>query len=173
MHKTPSPEVIPGSQAILDECLGFRMELPPNFLDNPQPQPPNMLYSFVRLESAEPVFAINVERLGGRLPQGALGSEFYAAMRRSLPPGAEIERVVLPWKGHQLDVFGVRFSMGGGAVCAWSVQVPLAKEAIQISVGGPADCSAACRELLGTVLSSVQGISNWDAPSSRASSRSS
>jgi hypothetical protein len=137
------------------------MEVPGDFRDNPQPQAPNILYSFARLDPAEPCLVINVERLGGTLPQGPIGTEFYTALRKRLPPDAQIEQVAMPWKGHQLDVFGIHFSMEGGPVCTWIVQVPLAKEAIQISVGGSADSSTACRQSLSTVLSGVQGISNW------------
>jgi hypothetical protein len=165
------PDILPGSRAILDEDLGFRMEVPRDFVDNLDAQHGNMLYSFVCLGPVNPGLVVNVERLGGQLPRGPIDRQFYAALRMTLPADAYIERTAMPWKGHQLDVFGMHFSMNGRAVCAWSVQVPLANEAIQISVGGPARSSAACRKLLGMVLSSVQGISNWGEGSVRASSR--
>ena len=165
------PDILPESRAILDEGLGFRMEVPRDFVDNLEAQTGNMLHSFVCLGPVNPGLVINVERLGGQLARGRIDREFYAALRMTLPADAYIERATMPWKGHQLDVFGMHFSMDGREVCAWSVQVPLAKEAIQISVAGPARSNAACRKLLGMVLSGVQGISNWGEGSARTSSR--
>jgi hypothetical protein len=161
------PQVIPGSRVILNEPLGFRIEVPGEFLDNPQPQPPRMLYSFLCPDMKGDVTCINIERLGGWIRQEPLGSEFDTGIRSQLPPDARIEHACASWKTHQLDAFGSRFSMGGRALCVWVVQVPLAREAIQIGVGGPAESGEECHQLLNQLLTGLKGRSNWDPPSAR------
>ncbi len=162
------PDVIDGSREILNEALGFRMEVPGDFVDNMEPQSPRALYSFLHAGANGVDRVVNIERLGGRIAKGPVGPEFYAGARSRLPPDVEIERVVMSWKAHELEVFRVQFSTAGGPVCAWSAQVPLAREAIQVTVGGKPDASDECRELLRLLLTGVQGVSNWEPPSSRA-----
>lgn len=48
------PQAIPGSRAILNEALGFRLEIPGGFVENPQPQPERVFYAFLRLDNNEP-----------------------------------------------------------------------------------------------------------------------
>ncbi len=159
------PQVIRGSRVILNEPLGFRIEIPGEFLDNPQPQPPRMLYSFLCPDMKGNVTCINIERLGGRLRKEPLGSEFYAGIRSQLPPDARVERAPASWETHELDAFGSQFSMAGRTLCAWVVQVPLAREAIQIGVGGPAESGEDCHQLLNQLLAGLKGRSNWSLPS--------
>lgn len=161
------PQVVPASRVVCNEAIGFRIEIPDGFTDNPQPQPAHMLYAFLHVGAGEPTTAINIERLGGTIRPGPVTSEFYEGLRRSLPPDAQVQQEKMPWKTHQLDVFGLEFSLSEGAVCTWSVQVPLAREAIQINVGGPMAAREECRALLRTLLTGLQGLSNWDPPASR------
>ncbi len=159
------PRVIPGSREILDEAIGFRMEIPRGFVDNPAPLPPHMLYSFLQADANGPRLCVNVERLGGHIAKGPLTPEFYAGLRHNIPPDAQIEQTVVSWKTHQLDAIRTQYSMGGRLICAWCVQVPLAREAIQLAVGGPADAREEYRRLLDQLLTGIVGISNWDPPS--------
>jgi hypothetical protein len=159
------PRVIPDSREILNEDIGFRLEVPGDFMDNPQPLPPHVLYSFLHADANGLALCVNVERLGGQITKAPLTPEFYAGLRRSVPPDAEVEQAAVPWKTHQLDAFRVQYPMGGRLMCAWSVQVPLAKEAIQIGVGGQAGTSEEYRRLLEQLLTGLAGISNWDPPS--------
>jgi hypothetical protein len=164
------PQVIPGSRVILNEPLGFRIEIPGEFVDNPQPKSPRMLYSFLYVDMKGTATCINIERLGGWIRQETVGSEFYAGLRSQLPPDAQIERAPVSWKTHQLDAFGTQFSMGGRTLCAWVVQVPLSREAIQVGVGGPVESGEECHQLLNQLLAGLEGRSNWD-PSSAPMTR--
>ena len=159
------PRVIPGSREILNEAIGFRMEIPRGFLDNPAPAPPHVLYSFLYADPNGSRLCVNVERLGGHIAKGPLTPEFYAGLRHNIPPDAKIEQAVVSWKTHQLDAIRMQYSMGGRLICTWCVQVPLAREAIQIGVGGLADASEEYRRLLDQLLTGLAGISNWDPPS--------
>jgi len=159
------PRIIPDSREILNEGIGFRMEVPGDFMDNQQPLPPHVLYSFLHADGNEANLCVNIERLGGQITKGPLTPEFYAGLRSSIPPDAQVEQAVVSWKTLQLDAFRVQYSMGDRLVCAWCVQVPLAKEAIQIGVGGRADASEEYRRLLEQLLTGLAGVSNWDPPS--------
>ena len=164
------PRVIPGSRMILNEDLGFRVEIPGGFMDNRAPQPPRMLYSFLHADANGVDLCVSIERLGGRVAKGPLGPEFYEGLRRSVPPDAQIEQAAVFWRTHQLDAFRVQYSMGGRVLSAWTVQVPLAREAIQIGVGGRPEASEESRKLLEQLLTGLEGISNWDSPAARMAS---
>ncbi len=164
------PRIIPGSREILNEAIGFRMEVPGDFMDNRQPLPPHVLYSFLHADANEVNLCVNIERLGGQIAKGPLTPEFYSGLRSSVPPDAQVEQAVVSWKTHQLDAFRVQYSMGGRLLCTWCVQVPLAREAIQIGVGGPPDANEDYRRLLEQLLTGLAGVSNWDPPSIRMAS---
>jgi hypothetical protein len=156
------PRVIPDSRVVLNEAIGFRIEIPGDFLDNTETLPPDMLYSFLRTNADGTNMVINIECLRGTLSKEPLGREALAAMRGQLPPGGEVGPITVQWKTHWLTGFAVRLPMNDMQCCSYSVQVPLAREAIQINVGGPADSGQRCYELLTYVLTGLNGLSNWD-----------
>ncbi len=80
-----------------------------------------------------------------------------------LPPGSKVKVEVFeaPWKDYVLDGHRVTFEVDNMVMDTYCVQVPLAREAIQINTAVPGVHSGECRELLHDVLRSLRGISNW------------
>jgi hypothetical protein len=108
--------------------------------------------------------AITVSAMGGTIGREHLDPSSFSA---NLPPGAVVTRETLPWQSFQLDVYRAAFSMGGQSLIARTVQIPIRREAIQLTVGGPADRDADVLATTRTVLASVQGPSNWLTPYDR------
>ncbi len=156
------PEVIPGSRKIFDETIGFRVEIPGDFVDNPQAPSSDMLYWFIRPNADGTNIAMTIQRLGGRI-SGPMGAEAIAAMRTQFPSGSEVERSEAAWKTYGLEVFSIRLPVNDLMMCNHSVQVPLNREAIQINVAAPDSLKSQSRELLALVLASLKGVTREDA----------
>jgi hypothetical protein len=159
------PRVIPGSRVILNEDLGFRLEVPRGFPKNQAPQPRHVLYSFGGPDPQGMMMWVDIVRLGARIDSVSPGPEYYDSLRGRLPPEARFEPTRVSWKTHELVVFRVPSMMGGRDWCTWGVQVPLAREAIQVTVSGQPQSGAECQKLLARLLTGLQGLSNWDSPS--------
>jgi hypothetical protein len=155
------PRVIPDSRVVIDGALGFRIEIPREFRDNPQPSL-QTLYSFARVDANGLSIGIHIDWLGRRLPKGPLGPDEIAIARNEFHSGSEVEHTALPWKTHQLDAFITRIHMKRSTLCQCTVQVPLARGAIQVNVTGPAELKQECRDLLAFLLTGLKGLSNWD-----------
>jgi len=156
------PEVIPGSHKVLDEAIGFRLEIPGGFVANTESLPPNTMYSFMRTDADGRNFVVNVNRLGGRM-SGPMTAQDISDMQAALPAGSELQRGVLPWKTHTLEAFAMQVPVNDLIACSHFVQVPLNREAIQIAVGAPAQLTSECRHLLALLLTSLQGLTREDA----------
>lgn len=165
------PRVIPGSHAILHRHLGYRIEFPHDFVKNQHPQPPQVLDSFLHTDARGVDLCVTVEGLGGRLDKDILGPESDAGPHSRVPPNVRLEQAIVSWKTHQLDAFRMESPVGGNLPCAWAVEVPLAREAIQITVSGRRGESDKCRQVLVQLLTGLEGISNWDPPSVGTASR--
>jgi hypothetical protein len=159
------PQVIPGSHVMLNEDIGFRIEVPPEFANNREPRPPRVLYSLLRPDPKGTSLCIDIMRLGERIDRVSSRAEYYDSLHRRLPPEAQFELAQVSWKTHELAVFQVRSPMGRFDWCVWGVQVPLAREAIQVMVSGQPQSGEECQEVLAQLLTGLEGISNWDLPS--------
>jgi hypothetical protein len=164
------PRVIPGSKEILNEAVGFRLEIPGDFFENQQPPRPEVLYSFLRSDGNGVNLRIDINRLGARIAGGSLEPESPAGLCGRIPPDAEIRRAAMSWRTYPLDAFQTQFPVRDGTWCLWGVQVPLAREGIQVMVSGRPESSEESRNLLAQLLTGLQGLSNWDPPSVRIAS---
>jgi hypothetical protein len=155
-------EVVPNSYKILNDAIGFRCELPEGFQENPEgAQSEAILYSLIKLRDDGAVFAVNIERLGGRIGKESIQPEHFGVLKQMLPPGAKVEKFQAPWKDYMLDGFSMTYEVNKLPMATYTIQVPLAREAIQVNAAAPADHSSECRELLHGILRSLRGISNW------------
>ena len=162
------PQVIPGSHVILNEDIGFRFEVPGEFTRNRAPQPRWVLCSLIRSDPKGTMQCIDIVRLGGRIDRVAPGPDYHDSLRRRLPPEAQLEPTRVSWKTHELAVFRMRHPMGRLDWCTWGVQVPLAREAVQVMVSGQPQSGEECQQVLAQLLTGLEGISNWDLPSAPA-----
>ncbi len=157
------PETIPGSRKVLDETIGFRIEIPREFTDAPEAPMPNTLYSFVRPSMLEPSLVITVRQLGGRLLEPAPPD--MDALRREFPSDCRLELSVSSWKTYSLDIVTVYYPAEDMPMCLHFAVVPLCREAIQVIVTGPAARESDSRVLLSTLLANLKGLTYADSVS--------
>jgi hypothetical protein len=156
------PEVIAGSHKIFDETLGFRLEIPHEFSESPDAPGPDTLYSYVRPGLVEPGLAIVVRRLGGRIPE-QVPTPDLDTLQNDLPAEAQLRLSTCSWKTYSLFVVTAQYPAHETMMCSCSAVVPLCREAIQVMVVGPASRESQSRELLGTLLTSLKGLTYADA----------
>jgi hypothetical protein len=162
------PDVFPGSIRIIDDKRGFRFELPQGFkeFDSSTASPLN-IYSYLMVIKDGSNISVQVQHLNGILKNEKLDKKQATdSMLKVLPQGSHIEFSEENWKSYTLESFCTEMAFSTGKGVVWTVQVPLAREAIQISVGTSLQNKDEARKVLKQVLESLKGKSNWDIPGS-------
>ena len=67
----------------------------------------------------------------------------------------------MKWQGYDVDAFEFPEEVAGAAFLNYNVQIPLKREAIQLTIFGPAARKAELKRLLNETLAGLQGESNW------------
>lgn len=156
------PEVIPGSTKIIDNTIGFRIEIPQGF----EPflaaeSSTKTMYSYRMLQTDGSAVAVGIMRLKCKIGQVALGPEALESIRMASPEGAKISASKQRWGDYTVDVIRTEMDKQGQKVVALVVQIPLAREAIQIYIVGSLQYERQCLDLLSDLLKSLKGKSNW------------
>jgi uncharacterized membrane protein len=155
-------KVFPEGRLIYNARLGYSFEIPHDFSDNPKAKADPMFeYSFIRQNPDGSATAITIQNLGERIGKEPLGQEDAKKMMGQLPPGSEVKLVKGRWTGFDIQGFQGRIAMRGGPIAVSAFQVPLAREAIQVNVGGPVKREAESRQIAEMILKSLHGKSNW------------
>ena len=155
-------DVIPDSQKILNDALGFRTEIPKDYEKNERDsQGKDILYSYIRIREDGEVFTFNIQRLRGRIRDESIREEDIALIKNAYPPGAAVETFDTLWQDYILAGYTVSFRLGDLDITSHSIQIPLAREAIQMNVGSSSLCHQESKVLLRTLLRGLKGISNW------------
>jgi hypothetical protein len=149
-----------------DEEHGFTLTVPEGFVDYPAGKVANVIHSYVRGTPDDPsVTMLLVGGMGGTIGRGPLlHHDVEHATRAGLAAGVEIggfEYRKLRWKSFDIDLVITRLTGNGMDMVVLATQVPLAKEAIQVSLNGPAASEAALAAELQEIVRSVDGKSSW------------
>jgi hypothetical protein len=163
-------QVHQNSITVFDPRFGFRFELPPGFVKNPNPPPASqVIHSYIRLApSGAPETVVIINRLYAPMKPEMLKpspkdlEDFKKGLLVSAPNALLAETTGEKWKSHKLCVFLTEMPLKGEMISSWSTQVPLAGEAIQVQVVGPKDAQDRSRQVLKYILGSLQGNSNLD-----------
>lgn len=156
---TEIPNLFEDSQVLYDEEIGYRIEIPPGF-EVPPIENPAFKYTYTKLNEGEPnPMVLGLQHLGGRI--GRNFSFDDDAFRSRLPPGTELKAFTVQWDDKKLPAAQIKMLTVNGPVTSYVVQVPLAREAIQINFGGLNGHDEATRLLFEKILSSLHGKSNW------------
>lgn len=152
------------ARELVSDQFGFRITIPDEFQDFPPLKDrPVVLYSFLRPSPAgEKNVSIVIERMNGTIGQEPMPAEVLESIRATLPPGSSAGICRREWKGYTVE--GIECNMPYGEIRAItrSVQIPLLPGAIQINVAGPETADEEISQVLGQLLISLQGDSNWD-----------
>lgn len=156
----------PGA-TVSDPEHGFTLVVPEGYVDYPEGKPPNMLYAFARGNPDDASFGIlQLQALGGTIGREPLiRSTVERAARDSVKnAGIEIEGFdyrKIAWKGFELELVVTKIHGGDKHLVTLSTQVPLAKQALQIGMSGPAADEARLAGEMQALVASVEGKSSW------------
>src|SRR6266550_2546982 len=100
----------------------------------------------------DPALVLLVARMHGVLPREAMRQE-------DVPANTQV--VSFKWKGFDVSGLKTLTTQAGQPVFVLVAQVPLRKEAVQLSVAGPADQAGRGQAILEATLASLEGETNW------------
>jgi len=137
--------------------LGLRLTVPDGFAQDPERVQKQVVYAFQRPPEGQQKFGvfIVVSRLGGVLGREKLDPKGIASKNPHVTLTTE------KWKDFDIDVFRVPEQAGELRLLTFNAQVPLKPEAVQVSVIGEASREAELRGTLQSVLSNLDGQTNW------------
>ena len=142
--------------------LGYSLTLPQGFTDFPAARAQKDVvdaWTEATPVSANGAMVLLVARMHGALP--------HEAMRQEDAP-ANTQVVSFKWKGFDVSGLKTQASQEGKPVFVLLAQVPLRREAVQLSVAGPADQAARGQAIMEATLASLEGETNWLSSTERA-----
>lgn len=144
--------------------IGYRFTVPEGFIEYPEGRAGNadIVDCWIEDTSADSTaspLVLCVQRL--RL---TMGRDTLTAA--DVPAGAELQH--FRWREFDLQGWRMRVTRDDGELSALTVQVPLRKEAIQLTYGGVPEQEARADSLMRVTLASLEGESNWLTRSQRA-----
>ena len=142
--------------------LGYSLALPQGFTDFPEARAQKDVvdaWTEATPVSANGAMVLLVARMHGALP--------HEAMRQEEVP-ANTQVVSFKWKGFDVSGLKTQASQEGKPVFVLLAQVPLRREAVQLSVAGPADQAARGQAIMEATLASLEGETNWLSSTERA-----
>jgi len=135
--------------------LGYALTLPDGFTDFPAARSQKDVadaWSETTPASANGSLVLLVARMHGVLPREALRQE-------DVPANTQV--VSFKWKGFDVSGLKTLTTQAGQPVFVLVAQVPLRKEAVQLSVAGPADQAGRGQSIMEATLASLEGETNW------------
>ncbi len=142
--------------------LGYALTLPEGFTDFPAARSQKDVvdaWTETAPVSANGALVLLVARMHGVLPREALRQE-------DVPANTQV--VGFKWKGFDVSGLKTLTTQAGQPVFVLVAQVPLRKEAVQLSVAGPADQEARGQSIMEATLASLEGETNWLTSTERA-----
>src|SRR6266704_3044059 len=142
--------------------LGYSLALPEGFTEFLEARAQKDVvdaWSEATPASANGALVLLVARMHGVLPREAMRQE-------DVPANTQV--VSFKWKGFDVSGLKTLTSQEGKPVFVLLAQVPLRREAVQLSVAGPADQGARGQAIMEAILASLEGETNWLTSSERA-----
>jgi hypothetical protein len=142
--------------------LGYSLTLPAGFTDFPEARTQKDVveaWTEATPVSTNGAVVILVGRMHGTLPREAMRQE-------DVPANTQV--VGFKWKAFDLSGLKTLTTQQGKPVFVLVAQVPLRKEAVQLTVAGPADQAARGQAIMEATLASLEGESNWLTSTERA-----
>ena len=135
--------------------LGYSLTLPEGFTDFPEARSQKDVvgsWSEATPVSANGAVVLLVVRMHGVLPREAMRQE-------EVPANTQV--VGFKWKGFDVSGLKTETTQAGQPVFVLVAQVPLRREAVQLSVAGPGDQAARGQAIMEATLASLEGETNW------------
>lgn len=147
----------PSAYLLKDDRLRFSIDIPEGFRVFQGQRTPTMEYVYVKgvVGGGEALTVINIERLGRLVPKNK------PLRKEEMPPGFKGELTTRNWRGVAVDTVVALVEQNGLKMAVYTMQVPLKPVAIQLSVGGPESKREELGQLADSLLSSLEGETNW------------
>jgi len=142
--------------------LGYSLTPPEGFTDFPAARSQKDVvdaWSETAPASANGALVLLVARMHGTLPREAMRQE-------DVPANTQV--VSLKWKGFDVSGLKTLTTQAGQPVFVLVAQVPLRKEAVQLSVAGPEEQEARGQSIMEATLASLEGETSWLTSTERA-----
>lgn len=142
--------------------LGYALTLPDGFTDFPAARSQKDVvdaWSETAPASANGALVLLVARMHGILPREAM-------RQQDVPANTQV--VSFKWKGFDVSGLKTLTTQAGQPVFVLVAQVPLRKEAVQLTVAGPADQAGRGQSIMEATLASLEGETNWLTSTERA-----
>jgi hypothetical protein len=151
-----------------DSDLGLSLTVPSGFsaYEAGKANSARAIACYKRTNAAGKIEAILIEKLGGRLPQNR------PLKASDVPTAAMFTSITiaqLPWNGFEIDCIQTFAKAGNTALYTASAQVPVRKEAVQISIAGPVEMRSELDQLMTELLSGLSAPTNWKPKAAAAS----
>jgi hypothetical protein len=151
-----------GESQVRNAELGYSLTLPEGFTDFPEARSQKDVvdsWSEATPVSANGALVLLVVRMHGILPREAMRQE-------DVPANTQV--VSFKWKGFDVSGLRTQASQEGKPVFVLVAQVPLRREAVQLSVAGPTDQETRGQAIMEATLASLEGETNWLTSTERA-----
>jgi len=148
----------PFAYLLRDDRMRFSKDTPEGFRDYPEgKQSPTIEHVYVKgiLSGGEALTVINIERMGKLIPKNR------RLKKEDMPPGFKGELTSRDWRGLKVDTFIAQVEMNEVKMVVYTMQLPLKPVAMQLNVGGPESKREELGKLADTLLSSLEGETNW------------
>jgi len=142
--------------------LGYSLTPPEGFADFPAARSQKDVvdaWSETAPASTNGALVLLVARMHGTLPREAMRQE-------DVPANTQV--VSFKWKGFDVGGLKTLTTQAGQPVFVLVAQVPLRKEAVQLSVAGPADQAGRGQAIMEATLASLEGETSWLTSTERA-----
>ena len=142
--------------------FGYSLTLPEGFTDFPAARSQKDVvdaWSETAPASANGALVLLIARMRGTLPREAMRQE-------DVPANTQV--VSFKWKGFDVSGLKTLTTQAGQPVFVLVAQVPLRKEAVQLSVAGPAEQEARGQSIMEATLASLEGETSWLTSTERA-----
>jgi hypothetical protein len=149
-----------GADTYSNPDLEFTIQIPARF--HPFPPPPGTLAAYATSDPAKgmPDELMTITRLGGTIGREHLKASDIPAQAKGIP-FSNISVKTAKWKSFDIDVIAMQGAANGATMATRAAQVPLKREAIQITVGVPLAQEAKADATLSELLATADGPSNW------------
>lgn len=136
--------------------LNYRITVPPGFIEFSEARAtnPDIVDCWAERPSpaVPPLLVMCVVRMRGVLPREAI-------KREEVPAGSQL--VSYPWREFQIQGLRTEDAQNGDSVVALVAQVPLRREAIQLTFAGSVGQEVRADSLMRMTLASLDGETNW------------
>jgi len=142
--------------------LGYTLTLPQGFTEFPEARSQKDVvdaWTEATPTSPDGALVILIARMHGLLPREAM-------RQQDVPANTQV--VSFKWKSFDVSGFKTQTSHAGKPVFVLVAQLPLRREAVQLSVAGPGDQETRGQPIMEATLASLEGETNWLTASARA-----